>query len=245
MQISCAWKPWQLTSLASPGAGVVTGVQVRPVAMGAGPAAGPQTARVFARDLKAPGAARLRRLGRAAGPEGGVVRCGEGVLSDLVVIAGDFSRLRVAVYGFPLGGGDEDAPEEGAAAEEAAPRGSAVSEAGDAAALSELTVAQLKVELQSKGLATAGRKADLVARLAEAQAATGSPPADDGPAPAAAVSGATPSPGGTTGPKGKKVVKKKAPAKKKAQKKGGGGAGKKVMLSGGKKVKRSGGGFGG
>ena len=118
---------------------------------------------------------------------------------------------------------------------------------GGAAAAPGLTVAALKTELQARGLPTSGRKADLVARLAEAQDAPGSPPADDGPAPAAAVSGATPSPGGTTspaGPKGKKVVKK-APAKKKAQKKGGGGAGKKVMLSGGKKVKRSGGGFGG
>ena len=203
MQISRARKPWQLTGLASPGAGVVTGVQVRPVAMGAGPAAGPQTARVFARDLKAPGAARLRRLGRAAGPEGGVVRCGEGVLSDLVVIAGDFSRLRVAVYGFPLGGGDEDAPEEGAAAEEAAPRGSAVSEAGDAAALSELTVAQLKVELQSKGLATAGRKADLVARLAEAKAGPGTPPGRNDPM-QEDVEGAAPAPElpGRAGPGG-------------------------------------------
>ena len=155
---------------------MVTGVQVRPVAMGAGPAAGAQTARVFARDLKAPGAARLRGLGRAAGPQGGLVRCGEGVLSDLVVVAGDFSRLRVAVYGFPLGGEDGNAPKDEAPEKEEVPRGS-VSEAGNEAALSGLTVAQLKAELEAKGLATTGRKADLVARLAEAGAGPGTPTA--------------------------------------------------------------------
>jgi len=53
-------------------------------------------------------------------------------------------------------------------------------EDGAAAALSGLTVAALKVELQARGLATAGRKADLVARLAEAKAGPGTAPAGMG-----------------------------------------------------------------
>ena len=88
---------------------------MRPVAMGSGPAPGSQTVRVFARDLQAPGEARLRPLGQAAGPAGGLVGCSGGVMSDLVVFCGEFARLRGAVYGFPLGLGGSPAAAEAAA----------------------------------------------------------------------------------------------------------------------------------